>query len=435
MKSKKTIFIISLTYLILLFPVNLISQDLFTAKEELTVFEKASIKSDSIYTIHINDEVEVIEVKNVWFKKWAKIQKSDGEQGYVLFHSLKPINANQEIKENNTNNEDASTKNTTVKEEYSVPQKENSQDFEQEGINTSNEYTETNTTLNHEQDNKIYQTNENSNKSFPTWGWFAIIGTIALVYTTYQYKKHLYKKFTYNIFSLSTIVSLLLSFGTISFLNYSINHSETGVMWGIPNDTFKFLLITALILTIGILYYYNLRKTNWYLAIINIIIQSVAVGVFVVLVIGWLILKFLSSKSSSDTQTNSGNSVSSSKGSIKPWGGSLSKSWEWDGKSLKRWGGSLSNSWEWDGKNLKRWGGSLSESWEWDGKNLKRWGGSLSDSWEWDGKNLKRWGGSLSNSWEWDGKYFKRWGGSLSDSWEIEGNIPIPAIAKAIGII
>ena len=87
MKSQKSICIISLMYLLILFPVNLMSQNLFTAKEELTVFEKASIKSDSIYTIHINDEVEVIEVKNVLFKKWAKIQKSDGEQGYVLFHS------------------------------------------------------------------------------------------------------------------------------------------------------------------------------------------------------------------------------------------------------------------------------------------------------------------------------------------------------------
>ena len=206
------------------------SQDLFTAKEELTVFKKASINSDSIYTIDSNDEVEVLEIKSVWLKKWAKIQNSTGEQGYVLFHSLKPIDTNQESQDNNTAKEVASTQNAVSKEKYSEPQKENAQDFEQENANTSNEYTERNTNLNNEQENNISQTDEKSNKSFPTWGWFAILGTIVLGYSTYLYKKYLYKEFTYNIFSLSTILSLLMSFATISFLNYSINHSETMVL-------------------------------------------------------------------------------------------------------------------------------------------------------------------------------------------------------------
>ena len=436
MKSKKIIFIISLTYLILLFPVNLMSQDLFTAKEELTVFEKASIKSDSIYTIHINDEVEVLEVKNVWFKKWAKIQKSDGEQGYVLFHSLKPINANQEIKENNTNNEDVSAQNTTVKEEYSEPQKENSHDFEQESVNTSNEYTETNTTLNHEQENNVSQADEKSNKSFPTWGWYAILGTIVLGYSTYLYKKHLYEKFTYNIFSLSTIVSLLLSFGTISFLNYSINHSETGVMWGIPSDTFKFLLITALILTIGILYYYNLRKTNWYLAIINVIIQTVAVGIFVIIAIGWIIMKILGSKSDSTTQSNSNNNYTIKK----VWDNNTQFQWEFDGKTLKKkWDNSTQYQWEWDGQTLKKkWDNSTQYQWEFDGKTLKKkWDNSTQYQWEWDGQTLKKkWDNNTQYQWEFDGKIIKKkWDNSTQYQWEVSGHIPIPIIAKAIGII
>jgi len=433
MKSKKIIFIISLTYLILLFPVNLMSQDLFTAKEELTVFEKASIKSDSIYTIHINDEVEVLEVKNVWFKKWAKIQKSDGEQGYVLFHSLKPINANQEIKENNTNNEDVSAQNTTVKEEYSEPQKEELQNFEQESVNTSNEYTETNTTLNHEQENNVSQADEKSNKSFPTWGWFAILGTIVLGYSTYLYKKHLYEKFTYNIFSLSTIVSLLLSFGTISFLNYSINHSETGVMWGIPSDTFKFLLITALILTIGILYYYNLRKTNWYLAIINVIIQTVAVGIFVVLLIGWIILKILSSKSStegnSSTSTSSTNTNSTTKCIIRQRFGS-GVEWEYDGKILRqRFGSGVE--WEYDGKVLRQRFGS-GVDWEYDGRVLRQRFGSGTE-WEYDGRILRRRFGS-GTEWEYDGRILRQRFGSGTE-WETQGYTPIPVLAKATRII
>ena len=436
MKSKKIIFIISLTYLIILFPVNLMSQDLFTAKEELTVFEKASIKSDSIYTIHINDEVEVLAIKSVWLKKWAKIQNSTGEQGYVLFHSLKPIDTNQESQDNNTTKEDASTENTVSKEEYSEPQKENSHDFEQESVNTSNEYTETNTTLNHEQENNVSQTDEKSNKSFPTWGWFAIIGTIALVYTTYQYKKYLYKKFTYNIFSLSTIVGLLLSFGTIFFLNYSSNHSGTGAMWGIPKDTFKILLITALILTLGILYYYNLRKTNWYFSIINIIIQSVAVGVFVIIAIGWIIMKILGSKSDSTTQSNSNNNYTIKK----VWDNNTQFQWEFDGKTLKKkWDNSTQYQWEWDGQTLKKkWDNSTQYQWEFDGKTLKKkWDNSTQYQWEWDGQTLKKkWDNNTQYQWEFDGKTIKKkWDNSTQYQWEVSGHIPIPIIAKAIGII
>lgn len=413
------------------------SQDLFTAKEELTVFKKASINSDSIYTIDSNDEVEVLEIKSVWLKKWAKIQNSKGEQGYVFFHDLKPINTKQRVEENNTNVENASTQNAVSKEEYSEPQKDNTQDLEQINANSSNEYTEKSTTLNNEQGNSVSQTNEKSNKSFPTWGWFAILGTIVLGYSTYLYKKHLYEKFTYNIFSISTIVSLLLSFGTISFLNYSINHSVTGVMWGIPNDTFKFLLITALILTIGFLYYYNLKKTNWYLAIINIIIQTVAVGVFVIIAIGWIIMKVLGSKSATDTQSSSGGSVSSSNaiGSIKPYYSDLSRTWEWDGKQLKPYHSDLKRTWEWDGRQLKPYHSDLSKTWEWDGRQLKPYHSDLSRTWEWDGKQLKPYYSDLKRTWEFTGKQVKPYHSDLSRTWEIEGNIPIPVIAKAIGII
>jgi hypothetical protein len=440
MKSKKIICIISLTYLLILFPVNLMSQDLFTAKEELTVFKKASINSDSIYTIDSNDEVEVLEIKSVWLKKWAKIRKSTGEHGYVFFHDLKPINTKQEIEENNTNVEDAATLNAVSKEKCSEPQKENTHDLEQKNANSSNEYTERNTTLNNEQDNSVSQADEKSNKSFPTWGWFAILGTIVLGYSTYLYKKFLYEKFTYNIFSLSTIVSLLLSFGTISFLNYSINHSETGVMWGIPSDTFKFLLITALILTIGILYYYNLRKTNWYFSIINIIIQSVAVGVFVIIAIGWIIMKILGSKSDSTTQSNSNSNSNNNYTIKKAWDNNTQFQWEFDGKTLKKkWDNSTQYQWEWDGQTLKKkWDNSTQYQWEFDGKTLKKkWDNSTQYQWEWDGQTLKKkWDNNTQYQWEFDGKIIKKkWDNSTQYQWEVSGHIPIPIIAKAIGII
>ena len=438
MKSQKIIYIISLTYLLILFPVNLMSQDLFTAKEELTVFKKASINSDSIYRIDSNDEVEVLEIKSVWLKKWAKIQNSTGEQGYVLFHSLKPIDTNQETQENNTAKENASTQNAVAKEDYLESQKEKTQDLEQEGANTSHEYTERNTTLNNEQDNSVSQTNEKSNKSFPTWGWFAILGTIVLGYSTYLYNKHLYEKFTYNIFSISTIVSLLLSFGTISFLNYSINHNETGVMWGIPNDTFKFLLITTLILTIGFLYYYNLRKTNWYLAIINVIIQTVAVGVFVVLLIGWIILKILSSKSStSNDRSLQADSGQAAEGSAITASGNMyaniynsgQRKWEWDGTYLKVYSNGQ-REWEYDGCYLKKYSNGQRE-WEYDGCYLKKYSSGQRE-WEYDGRYFKRYS-SGQREWEYDGNYLIKYS-SGQRIMECK-NFPIPVIAKAAGLI
>ena len=169
-------------------------------------------------------------------------------------------------------------------------------------------------------------------------------------------------------------------------------------MWGIPSDTFKFLLITALILTIGILYYYNLRKTNWYLAIINVIIQTVAVGIFVIIAIGWIIMKILGSKSDSTTQSNSNNNYTIKK----VWDNNTQFQWEFDGKTLK-----------------KKWDNSTQYQCEWDGQTLK-----------------KKWDNNTQYQWEFDGKIIKKkWDNSTQYQWEVSGHIPIPIIAKAIGII
>lgn len=311
MKLKNKILIISLSYLLILFPVNLISQDLYTPKDELVVFNEANLKSDTIYTLQRDDKVVVLGIRSIWFRKWAKIQLSTGELGYVIFHNLKPIDTNHEIQEKNTTNEEASTQNTAVRKDYSESQNENRHDFNNGDVNISEENTQKTATSSNNQDNYVTQPNKHSDKSFPTWGWFAIIVTIAFAYATYQYKKYLYQKFKYNIFSLTTLISLLLSFGVILSLNYTINHNQNLVLWGIPNDTFKILLVSALILTIVVLYYYNFRKTNWYFAIFNIIIQSVAVCVFFVIAIGWIILEFLGTRSKANSQSNpSGPSIS-----------------------------------------------------------------------------------------------------------------------------
>lgn len=193
MKSKKIICIISLTYLLILFPVNLMSQDLFTAKEELTVFKKASVNSDSIYTIHSNDEVEVLEIKKVWFKKWAKIQNTTGEQGYVLFHDLKPIDTNQKTQENNTNNEETSTQNIAVKDEYSEPKNENTQDIDnnQNTIGESNQGSESTSNID-ETSNPVNETtnNKNAHNIFDDFDFYLICFIVLiLLVISYRYRR------------------------------------------------------------------------------------------------------------------------------------------------------------------------------------------------------------------------------------------------------
>jgi len=286
------------------------------------------------------------------------------------------------------------------------------------------------------QENSVAKSNEQSKKSFPTWGWFAIIGTAILGFVIFRYKKYLSQKFAYNIFSVSTIVCLLLSFGTILFLQHLLAQSETGEMWGISKGMFNFLLITALILTIGILYYYNFRKTNWYLAIINVVIQTVAVGVFVIIAIGWIILKFLGSKSSENSTTTQGStSTSSGKSTIKQKWVSNPREWEYDGRILKqKWVGN-SQEWEYDGRILKqKWVGNAQE-WEYDGKILKQKWVSNSQEWEYDGKILKQKWVSNPQEWEYDGRILKQKWVSNPREWEINGNVPIPVLAKAAGII
>lgn len=133
MRTKEIIWIVSLTYLLILFPVNLNSQDLFVAKEELVVFKQADSKSDTTCIIHINDKVEVVEIKKVWLKKWAKIQNSKGILGYVLINKLKPIDTNQDIKENNI--KEPTTQNIGQKELNTETQNINTQDLDKQSLN------------------------------------------------------------------------------------------------------------------------------------------------------------------------------------------------------------------------------------------------------------------------------------------------------------
>jgi hypothetical protein len=48
----------------------------------------------------------------------------------------------------------------------------------------------------------------------------------------------------------------------------------------------------------------------------------------------------------------------------------------------------------------------------------------------------KKWDNNTQYQWEFDGKIIKKkWDNSTQYQWEVSGHIPIPIIAKAIGII
>jgi hypothetical protein len=133
MKTKELIWIVSLTYLLILFPINLRSQDVYVAEAELVVFKQADFKSDTTCIIHINDKVEVVEIKKVWLKKWAKIQNIKGILGYVQFNKLKPIDANQYIQEKN--NEEPTTNNNGLNEVNTETQYINTNDLDKQSLN------------------------------------------------------------------------------------------------------------------------------------------------------------------------------------------------------------------------------------------------------------------------------------------------------------
>ncbi len=284
----------------------------------------------------------------------------------------------------------------------------------------------------------------------PPWGWL-IVGIVVLYFLLRQYDKYLYKEFSNQLFSKTNIFSMLLSFGAGLFLYYLIDESKTQEIWGYTSSTYVTLFKLLVVVTIVGLYIYNLKKTNWFFALINVLILvailPIIVGVFLLLIFTKI---FSGAEEEDESSTAAGESVSSNTsssgystggGDISPkWNSGNSIDWEYDRKTLQpKWGNDNSKIWEWDGKTLQpRWSNDNSKIWEWDGKTLQpRWGNDSSKIWEWDGKTLQpRWGNDSSKIWEYDGKTLQpRWGNDSSKIWETKFQIPIPVLAKAVGII
>ena len=129
-----------------------------------------------------------------------------------------------------------------------------------------------------EQEIKVSKNNEQPTEPFPTWGWFVIAGVIILIYTVYRFDKYLSQKFGHNVYPASIFCFLLSMSDFIFFLG--LFAVEDGVLGEISAHVWYALFIVNTI----ILYIYNLRKTNWKLAIINVFLQ-VAGWIFYVIIV------------------------------------------------------------------------------------------------------------------------------------------------------
>jgi hypothetical protein len=86
------------------------------------------------------------------------------------------------------------------------------------------------------------------------------------------------------------------------------NSIHDDIVDGMTKENFRFIFIVTLLLTLAGLYFYNFKKTNWYFAIFNTILQPLTLPVFVILSIGKLI--FFRGNSLTNSATGSQPNIS-----------------------------------------------------------------------------------------------------------------------------
>ena len=80
----------------------------------------------------------------------------------------------------------------------------------------------------------------------------------------YYYNKKVLSPFQYSIFAIKPILLCTMVFSSLAFLFLGNLTSKKDLYW---------LIFFVSTLSMIVLYVYNLRKTNWYLAIINVTFQ------------------------------------------------------------------------------------------------------------------------------------------------------------------
>ena len=87
---------------------------------------------------------------------------------------------------------------------------------------------------------------------------------IVLWICAYYYNKKVLSPFQYSIFAIKPILFCTMVFLFLAFLLLGNQTSKMDLYW---------LIYLLGILSVTILYVYNLKKTNWYLAIVNVAFQ------------------------------------------------------------------------------------------------------------------------------------------------------------------
>ncbi len=180
-----------------------------------------------------------------------------------------------------------------------------------------------------------------------------------------------------------SIIAIICSI--VYYLNYN---SSTGTLWGIEQSTMFIIVYSVAAFTVVILYIYNARKSGWLLAILNIIIQLILAIILAPFLIIYAVIRILGGKSGgSNKRKITPRATMTKDGIIRPYlsDSNHERTWVYKDGQLRPY---LSDN------NHER-------TWIYKDGLLRPY---LSDS------NYKR-------------------------TWIIKGNIPIPVIAKAVGII
>jgi len=264
-------------------------------------------------------------------------------------------------------------------------------------------------------------------------------------------------KYFKSVFSIKTIATVSVIAMILAGVYYLNMTSTTGKMWGVEQSTVLIVIYALAGLTLISVYYFNVKKSGWLLAILTLIIQTISAIIIAPFLILYFFNKMMNaivggnsdstksanSPSRPNSSTKSANSPNRPNNSlptneeniIKPWGTSIDKGWEYRNGIIKPWGASIDKGWEYKDGIIKPWGASIDKGWEYKDGIIKPWGASTDKGWEYKDGIIKPWGVSIDKGWEYRNGIIKPWGASIDKGWEVKGNIPIPVIAKAIGII
>ncbi len=122
-----------------------------------------------------------------------------------------------------------------------------------------------------------------------------------------------------------SIIAIICS--VVYYLNYS---SSTGTLWGVEQATMFIIIYAVAAFTVVILYFYNVRKSGWLLAVLNIIIQitlAILASPFLIL---YAVIRILGGRGASNSKQKSTPKTTVTKAAIlRPYWEDANKSKSW----------------------------------------------------------------------------------------------------------